>query len=136
MPHRPSFIRTPELEEHANLDKSLRAIVREELQRVREELLNSLTKQITRGTPRSRKMIDPRKQAVAEVIYKRPQHPKLTLQEILREMDKMQESQPTVPYYRPVPSWGVRLWKDMIGNNKASVYISKIRHDPKYMPPD
>ena len=78
--------------------------------------------------------LDRRKSFIAGIIKVRPPVPKMSTVEILREADKLQERHPNDEYLRPVPDWGVRLWSEMKGDNRAQAYIAKIRADPRYLP--
>jgi hypothetical protein len=99
--------------------------------------IDDLTTELRRATRRRRRdsdSIDPRKKFIAEIIQSRGPYPKMSVSEILAEANRRQHLFPKKPNYRPVPDWKVGLWTDMKQDNRAAVWIAKIRADPRYLP--
>jgi hypothetical protein len=88
-------------------------ILEEKLQPIHQAILE-LTAELRRATRRPRRdSIDPRKVNIARVIKSRKPYPKMSVPEILREMDRLQERFPKDESYKPVPAWNVRFWSDI-----------------------
>jgi hypothetical protein len=114
---------------------------REELQRIRKELqqiqegivdIKAELLHATQETQRDPK--DPRKDFIAGIIMSGPPLTKMTAEEIFCEADRLQQLNPKIPYYKPVPEWKVDKWVDMAKANKAQKLVSLIRADPRYLP--
>jgi hypothetical protein len=80
--------------------------------------------------------LDPRKEFIAGIIKAHKPHPKISVSEIFREADSLQNQFPNKACYRPPPAWGVSFWFDMKGDNRAQAWVAKIRADPRYLPPE
>ena len=93
--------------------------IMKEVRAVRDELHSAVRKQQSRAR-------DPRKQEVAKVLVA---NPKMKVIDVCREIDRLQERHPEQPKFRPVLSWGERLWVDAYKRHKSrvQVYIAKIR---------
>lgn len=110
-------------------------IVEEKLQSFKQAMLVEIATELRLPTRRTRfHPLDRRKMNVAGVIKGRPAYPKMTVAEIFREMDSLQDRYPGQKSYEP--PWRVRLWSDMKDDNRARSYIAKIRAEPKYLPFD
>jgi hypothetical protein len=114
--------------------RSLTTVAKRQQPLLREIL--EIKAELRRASGRTRgDSIDPRKKFIAEIIIKsRKPFRKMTVLEILREADRLQELRPKDEHCQPVPDWNVRLWSDMKGDNRARSYIAKIRANPKYLP--
>jgi len=122
----------------------MRRTVKEVIQGGKEQLekaqpiyqaILELTSELRRVAQRPRHAsIDLRRVNVARVIKSRKPYPKMSVPEILREIDRLQERFPGDESYEPVPTWHVRFWADMKRDNRARSYIAKIRADPRYLP--
>jgi hypothetical protein len=123
---------------HGNLLPSIAAFERfvdEKLQAFKQAIVAEYATGLRRATQRTRSdPLNPRKEFIAGIIKSQDPYPKISVSEIFRDADSRQNKSPTKACYRPPPAWGVRLWSDMKGDNRAQAWVAKIRADPRYLP--
>src|ERR1700686_4630163 len=106
---------------HGNLLPSIAAFERfvdEKLQAFKQATVAEYATGLRRATQRTRgDPLDPRKKFIAEIIKSHEPYPKISVSEIFREADSLQDKFPKKACYRPPPAWGVRFWSDMKGDN-------------------
>lgn len=105
-------------------------ILKSELQAFRREISADYHRELQRFVPKKRRLVDPRKVAVAEVILARP---RATVADVCKEMDRLHERHPSLPKYYPVPEWNTRSWSEVRKSGKVKTYVSKIRKDSSYL---
>jgi hypothetical protein len=86
---------------------------------IRKELLAA-------KNPKSRRFIDPRKQVIARILA---EHPGISAKEVCREMDKLQERNPSISAYHTLRTWPSRLLCEAysLDRNRVKAFIGIIK---------
>src|ERR1035437_3953578 len=76
--------------------------------------------------PKSRRFIDPRKKVIARLLA---EYPGISAKEVCREMDKLQERNPSISAYHTLRTWPSRLWCEVysLDRNRVKAFIGKIK---------
>jgi len=113
---------------------ALKRILEAELHPIHQALIE-LSAELRPATQRTNTdSLDPRKMFIAGIIASRPPFPKMSVPEIFREANRLQDLDPNIAHRRPVPDWEVDVWTEMKGSKRAQTWIAKIRADPRYLP--